>query len=140
MTRSVKWGVELGMAIAAAWLLVIAAAGGAAADDERYLMGHVRLTTEPSAARGCARITSAKDDSLRDLRRKIVRAGGNMAVLTFRPEDLSTVYADIYRCGGAPAGSAPLGPPALTTPPPPVGGHAPAPPPPPPPPPAPPMR
>ena len=122
--------------------LVVASAGVAAADEERDLMGHVRLSTEPSAARDCARITSMKDNSVRDLRRKIVRAGGNMAVISFRPEDVSTIYADVFRCGGAPAGSAPGRAPVLTAPPPPVGGQPPTPPapPPPPPPPSPPMR
>ena len=128
--------------------LVLALASGAAAQDaERIAMSQIRFSTEPTAARGCSHINSAKDNSLRDLRRKIVRAGGNMAVLSFHVDDLSTMFAEIYRCGGfGPGSGAPgSGPPAAgapgaTAPPPPVMPSAPPAPPPPPPPPCPPMR
>lgn len=113
-------------------LAVFLLAGAASADDERHAMGQVRLTTEPAHAQGCTRIGSMRDDSVKDLRRKIVRAGGNAAVISFRPEEVSTIYADVYRCGGAPAAS---GPPPV-----PRAPSTPGTPPPPPPPPPPPLR
>jgi len=116
-------------------------ASPAAADDEERVMARVLLTTEPSVAQGCARVGAARDDSLKDLRRKIIRAGGNVAVLSFRPDELNMVYAEMFRCGGAarpgpsipppPPGAAPP-PPAGAAPPPPAGTAPPPPPPPPP--------
>ena len=126
------------MAALLAVAMVLALASGARAQDaERAAMAQVRLTTEQAAARGCSHVSSAKDNSVRDLRRKIVRAGGNLAVISFHVDDLSTIYAEIFRCGGSP--TAP--PPGATAPPPPVVPPGPpGPPPPPPPPPSPPMR
>ena len=101
-----------------------------AQDMERIAMAHVRLTTDPGLTRGCGRVGSAHDDSVKDLRRKIVKMGGNTALITFGgSDDLSTVYAEVFRCAGPPApapGTAPAGVPA----------PPPGPPPPPPPPPA----
>ena len=55
-----------------------------AQDAERMAMANLRLSTEAAIARGCTRIGFASDDSLKDLRRKIVRTGGDTAVLSFR--------------------------------------------------------
>ena len=124
-------------------LVAVLASSAAAQDAERVAMSQIRFSTEPAAASGCAHINAAKDNSLRDLRRKIVRAGGNMAVLSFHVDDMSTIFAEIYRCGGFGPGSGPprSGAPA---PPPPVMPATPptppTPPPPPPPPPSPPTR
>ena len=85
-------------------------------------MTSVRLSTERAAARGCTPITKVSDDSIKDMRRKIVRVGGNLAILSFGVEDLSTIYADVYRCDGvAPAAGAPprIPPPPPGPPPPP---------------------
>ena len=122
-------------ALLAMALLLALAPAAAGQDAERIAMSQVRFSTEPAAARGCSHINSAKDDSLRDLRRKIVRAGGNMAVLSFHVDDISTIFAEIYRCGGGPGSGAPG-----ATAPPPVMPAAPPVPPPPPPPPSPPTR
>jgi hypothetical protein len=145
-------------ALLAIAMLLTLASGAGAQDAERAAMAQVRLSTEQAAARGCSHIGTTRDNSVRDLRRKIVRAGGNLAVISFHVDDLSNIYAEIFRCGGggpAPAGSVPgpppggtAPPPAVTAPPPPVVAPAapaapappPLPPPPPPPPPAPPMR
>ena len=115
-----------------------------AQDLERIAMARVRLTTDPGLTRGCGRIGSVHDNSVKDLRRKIVKMSGNLALITFGgSEDLSTIYAEVFRCAGPPAaapGTAPAGipaPPAGPPPPPPPAGTppaAPAPPPPPPPP------
>ena len=62
-------------------------------------MAQVLLSTEASLLSGCTRIGLASDDSVKDLRRKIVRAGGNAAVLTFGGAyDLSKIYAQVFRC------------------------------------------
>jgi hypothetical protein len=112
-----------------------------AQDLERIAMARVRLTTDPGLTRGCGRIGSVHDDSVKDLRRKIVKMSGNLALVTFGgSEDLSTIYAEVFRCAGPPAaapGTAPgiPAPPAGPPPPPPPAGTPPAPPGPPPPPP-----
>ncbi|HEX9748818.1 MAG TPA: hypothetical protein VGB86_10490 [Methylomirabilota bacterium] len=116
----------------AAALLMISAplAGPAGAQDaEKIAMARVRLTTEPGRlTQGCSRIGPARDDSIKDLRRKVVRMGGNTAVLTFGgTEDLSMVYAEVFRCGDPPAAApgtaparVPLPPPGPPPPPPPA--------------------
>jgi hypothetical protein len=101
---------------------------------ERIAMARVRLTTDPGLTRGCGRIGSAHDDSVKDLRRKIVKMGGNTALITFGgSEDLSMVYAEVFRCAGPPAaapGTAPVGipapPPGPPPPPPPPAPASPA--------------
>ena len=106
-------------AAAALGVLTLAAIGptlARAQDAERFAMANLRFGTEPGIARGCTRIGFASDDSLKDLRRKIVRAGGDTALLSFRQDDLSRIQAEIYRCA-APA--SPGGPPAPPPPPPP---------------------
>ena len=120
--------------------------GARAQDLEKLAMARVRLTTDAGLTQGCGRIGSVHDDSVRDLRRKIVKMGGNTALITFGgSEDLSMVYAEVFRCAGPPAaapGTAPVGipapPPGPPPPPPPASTPStpPAPPAPPPPPPA----
>lgn len=95
---------------------------------ERMAMTRVRLTTDASVATGCARIGQVGDDDVKDLRRKIVRAGGNTAVLSFGIADMSQIYAEVFRCDrfppAAPATSLPPGippPPPGPPPPPPPG-------------------
>lgn len=110
----------------------LAAPAGAQDHLERIAMARVRLTTEAAHTKGCTRIGAARDDSIKDLRRKIVKMGGDTAYLSFGGgEDLSVVYAEVFRCPAAPA-AAPGTAPAGVPPPPP--GPPPAPPPPPPPP------
>jgi hypothetical protein len=117
--------LTLGLLMIAA--LALAAPGAASAQDaETLLMANLTLSTDAAVAKGCTRIGFASDDSLKDLRRKIVRTGGDTAVLSFRLDDLDRVQAEIYRCSAPAAPSAPASP----RPPPP-----PSPPPPPPPPP-----
>jgi hypothetical protein len=112
-------------------LLAVASVSGAWADDvETFAMRHVRLSTDTAIASGCARMARISDDSLKDLRRKVVRAGGNTAVLSFESDDLSKILADVYRCTPPPAARRPSNvppPPAGTPPPPPPAGTAPAP-------------
>ena len=111
-------------------LLLVAASSAWGQDPERFAMAHVRLSTDPSIGAGCARMGRVSDDSVKDLRRKIVRAGGNTAVISFAADDLSVILADVFRC--TPATSRPAGvpppPPGSPPPPPPPAGTAPAPP------------
>jgi hypothetical protein len=98
-----------------------------AQDSEKLAMARVRFTTEPGLTQGCSRIGSARDDSVKDLRRKIVKLGGNTGLLTFGGlEDLDVVFAEVFRCVDPPAASpgsaparVPLPPPGPPPPPPP---------------------
>lgn len=97
-------------------------------DGERMAMARLHLSTEPATATGCARLGRVSDDSIKDLRRKILRAGGDTGILSFGVEDMSVIYAQVFRCGTRPApppaSSAPPGvppPPPGTPPPPPPG-------------------
>src|SRR5262245_11509906 len=147
-------GIRGGQISGAVLLLVAAGFSQAGAEDvEHFAMSHVRLSTDPRIASGCARVSRVTDDSLRDLRRKVVRSGGNTAVLSFSTDDLGMILADVYRCTPPsasrpnvpppPAGAPPPPPPSSSSPPPPPAGNPPPPPPPagsPPPPPPPPSR
>ena len=86
---------------------------------EKRAMAQVRLTTEAALLSGCTRIGIVRDDSVKDLRRKIVRAGGNAAVLAFGVDDLSTMQAEVYRCTRTAKAPSNIPPPAAGTPPPP---------------------
>jgi hypothetical protein len=100
---------------------IIVATSTAIAQDDRAVLGRVRLTTDPTVPVGCTRIGLVRDDSIKDLRRKVVKAGGDTALLSFPAEDLEKIDAQVFRC-----------PPHTTTP-----SHIPPPPPGPPPPPPP---
>lgn len=107
----------------AAWVtlvLVLAPLSSAVADDdgERYAMSRLRLTTEASRTRGCTLVGSVSDDSIKDLRRKILRLGGDTALLTFGIEDLSRIYAQAFRCPPPPPAAPPAAAPAPPPPPP----------------------
>lgn len=86
-------------------------------------LGRIAFTTDASVTRGCILLGRVKDDEVKDLRRKIVRLGGDTAVVAFGYED---IVADVYRC---PAARPPERPPDI--PPPPAGTPPPPPPPPP---------
>jgi hypothetical protein len=104
-------------------------------EQEQKAMAAVFLTTEPALVSGCNQIGVAGDDNVKDLRRKIVRGGGNAAVLTFRVDDLKMMAAEVYKCptAAAKAQSSPAPPPARSPsanePPPPPAGTPPPPPP-----------
>ena len=126
------------MSLAAAVLAVMAIGVGPrgggqawAQDVERIAMARVRLTTDVNATNGCTRIGSVHDDSIKDLRRKIVKLGGNAGLLSFGGgEDLAVVFAEVLRCAQPPSAAPGTAPVRIPAPPP-------GPPPPPPPPPAP---
>jgi len=110
----------------AAWIraagvgIVVVAASNAWGQEEleRMAMTRLRLSTDPAVAAGCTRVGQVSDDSVKDLRRKIVRAGGNTAVLSFGTADLSQIYADVFRCDGSPPAAPVTGLPSAPPPPP----------------------
>ncbi len=75
-------------------------AGPAFADSaaEKVAMFAVRLTTEPQVLTACQRTGRVSDGNMEDLRKKIVRSGGNAGLLSWDSDDLERVYADVYRC------------------------------------------
>jgi hypothetical protein len=114
-------------------IAVLGPVASARADDaERYAMSRLRLTTEAARTRGCTLLGAVSDDSIKDLRRKVLRMGGDTALLTFGIEDLEKIYAQVFRC--PPPAAAPPAKPAPPPPPPPPGTPPPPPGPPPPPP------
>jgi hypothetical protein len=110
---------------ALAAVLVVLAALPAAAQDERTALARVRLTTDPRVPLGCTRVGLVRDDSIKDLRRKVVKAGGDTALLSFPADDLEKIDAQVFRC--PPSTATPSRVPSHIPPPPP--GPPPAPPP-----------
>ena len=98
--------------------VLVLAAPAAAQKSERAARDRIAFTTDPTLTLGCTLIGRVKDDDVKDLRRKIVRLGGDTAVVAFGDEE---IVADVYRCPTAPAptpGAIPP-PPAGAPPPPP---------------------
>jgi hypothetical protein len=121
--RGVRSLMEDGMKrrlICAALFLIASVAPAGADDAENVVLAQVRLSTDPGVAAGCARLGRVSDDSVKDLRRKIVRTGGNTGILSFSVQDLSRIYADVFRCAAsqAPPPAPPPLPPGVPPPPP----------------------
>ena len=66
--------------------------------DDRAVLARVRLTTDPTVPVGCTRIGLVRDDSIKDLRRKVLKAGGDTALLSFPIEDPEKIDAQVFRC------------------------------------------
>jgi hypothetical protein len=90
-------------------------------EAERVILSRVRLTTENAQAAKCTHLDVVSDDSLKDLRRKIVKAGGDAGVLAFEVDDPSKADAEVFRCTAASTQLSIPAPPAGTPPPPPPG-------------------
>jgi hypothetical protein len=104
-------------------LVLLASVSVARADDaEKMAMARVRLTTDNTRTTGCTRLGWVRDDSLKDLRRKIVRAGGDTGVLSFRSDDLSAMDAEVFRCPPSKNAAPSVPPPPPGPPPPPPPG------------------
>jgi hypothetical protein len=105
------------------WTLafLLAPVAAATADDaaEDLAMARVRLSTEAFVAKGCTRLGVVSDDSVKDLRKKIVRSGGDTGILTFSTDNMSTILAAVYRCP-SPRSAAPKSAAPKISPPPPV--------------------
>jgi len=129
------------VALIFAVLVVLLSAELATADDAmRLAMARLRLTTDPKIPVGCTPLGSVDDNSVKRLRVKVVRLGGDTALLSFPTERLERITAIVFRC--PPAAAEPSTPPAVTSeppaapsvlppasapPPPPPPGSAPAP-------------
>lgn len=111
-------------AIYAGIALMISVSSAHADDAEKAAMARVRLTTEAALAAGCTRLGSVNDESVKDLRRKILRAGGNTGVISFRLDDLSTIYADVFWCPPRTTAPPNVPPPPPGAPPPPPRGSS----------------
>jgi hypothetical protein len=99
--------------------LLLAPVSIATADDvaDERAMARVRLSTEASVAKGCTRLGSVSDDRVKDLRKKIVRAGGDTGIITFSIDHMSMILAEVYQCpvkSAAPAPKPTPPPPAST--------------------------
>jgi hypothetical protein len=100
--------------------LLLASASIATADDgEDIAMVRVRLSTESVVAKGCTRIGNVSDDSVKDLRKKIVRSGGDTGILTFSTDDMEMILAAVYRCPTLRSTTPKITPPPPVPPPPP---------------------
>jgi hypothetical protein len=123
-------------------IVLLGADPATAQDAMRLAMARVRLTTDPKVPVGCTTLGTVDDDSVSDLRRKVVRLGGDTALLSFPLERMERINAIVFRCPPA-AAAAPSAPPTAPPPPPAAPGVPPpagVPPPPPPPGSAPPLR
>jgi len=80
---------------------------------EKAALARVVLTTEARLVAGCDRLGLVSDDEVEDLRKKIVRTGGDTGLLSFDTDDLDRIHAEIYRCqkGAVPAPTAAVAPP-----------------------------
>ena len=106
-------------AVLLAAVLLALAAAASAQKPERAARDRIAFTTDPALTQGCTLLGRVKDDEVKDLRRKIVRLGGDTAVVAFGDEE---IVADVYRCPAAPPQTPP------TVPPPPAGAPPPPPP------------
>src|SRR5229473_4804760 len=77
-------------------LLLVSVSYARADDAEKLARTRVRLSTEATVAAGCIRLGMVTDDSIKDLRRKIVKAGGDTGILSFGMDD--TIYAQVFQC------------------------------------------
>ena len=89
--------MKIPVLLAAAVLVLTVPA--AAQKSERVARDRIAFTTDPTLTLGCTLIGRVKDDDVKDLRRKIVRLGGDTAVVAFGDEE---IVADVYRCPTAP--------------------------------------
>jgi len=118
--------MALRVAVAVA-IVLLAAPAAFAQNATRMAMARVRLTTDPKVPVGCTTLGTIDDTSVKDLRRKVIRLGGDTALLSFPPDDLERMNAVVFRCpasAAAPAATRPPAPPAGPPPPPPNGAAA----------------
>ena len=79
-------------------VVIAATTSAAGAQDDNARLARVRLTTDPRVPVGCTRVGLVRDDSIKDLRRKVVKAGGDTALLSFPADDLEKIDAQVFRC------------------------------------------
>jgi len=121
LSRGGAIGIGLAVGVMGLVIILVALAAPARAEDyETTLMRQVRLTTDVVDTYGCTKLGVVRDDSAKDLRKKIVRSGGNTGLLNFTDVDLSTISAEVFKCPprAAPPPPAPARPPDILPPPP----------------------
>jgi hypothetical protein len=109
LNRAASRAPRLGLALAS--LLWILPPNAWADDAEKIAMARLFLTTDEKRAASCTLVGTVRDDSLKDLRKKIVRAGGDTGVLSFPTDDPSVILARAYRCPSARSAPPPPPPP-----------------------------
>ncbi|MGH7310510.1 MAG: hypothetical protein ACREK6_17635 [Candidatus Rokuibacteriota bacterium] len=81
---------------------------------DRQILLRVLLATDARQVAACQRLGIVSDTSPEDLRKKILRAGGNAGFVTFDPTDPDKMNAEVYRCPPAAAAArSPAAPPAV---------------------------
>jgi len=114
----------MALRIALASVLVVLTASAAWAEDAtRMAVARVRLTTDPKVPIGCTTLGTVDDNSIKDLRRKVVRLGGDTALLSFPANDLERMNAVVFRCPASAFAPTPTRP-SAGVPPPPANGAA----------------
>ena len=89
MNTKPMWAILVLVSVSSAW----------AGDAEKFAMARLRLSTESTVATGCRQLGLVSDDSIKDIRKKIVRAGGDTGVLSFGE---SKIHAQVFLCAGTP--------------------------------------
>ena len=104
----------MALRVAVALIVLLTASVAAAEDATRLAMARVRLTTDPKVPVGCTTLGMIDDTSVKDLRRKVVRLGGDTALLSFPPDNLERMNAIVFRCPASSATPAAARPPSVT--------------------------
>jgi hypothetical protein len=65
---------------------------------DKYALLRVPLATEASQVAGCVKVGITSDNSPEDLRKKILRMGGDVGLVTFDLQDPDKINAEVYRC------------------------------------------
>jgi hypothetical protein len=65
---------------------------------DRQTLLRVRLATDASQVASCQRLGLVSDTSPEDLRKKILRGGGDTGLVTFDAMDPDKMNAEVYRC------------------------------------------
>lgn len=106
----------IAIASIATMALTLSLSGIARAADDDAATARVVLTTDAKIVETCAAVGTVSDDSVKDLRKKVVRAGGDTALLSFLGGN--RIDARAYRCASSPTVVAvPPAPPPATSPP-----------------------
>jgi hypothetical protein len=65
---------------------------------DKFALLRVPLLTEAGQVAGCVRVGITSDNSPEDLRKKILRMGGDTGLVTFDLQDPDKINAEVYRC------------------------------------------
>ena len=85
-------------ALLAIVILLATTSGASGQRFDRQTLLRVQLATEARQVATCQRLTIVSDTSPEDLRKKILRSGGDTGLVTFDPADPDKMTAVVYRC------------------------------------------